>query len=262
MKGSVKLMIAALAVLLTAPAVFAEQLAVAKKVDNVVNEKVLSYLTDRYENAKYTKNYIRSLEEGLVDNGVFLTDSFTAEDVYKKLVQLSKESEKMSSKKEVAGLRAFYYMSKKFQEELGADPSTATMDQYKKFYQLHEDNPIILPTIAIWANHSFDGILPYRHQVTPFWSSPTQVAKMYNTMAEVDHQKAFYNLTAYIMADFHAAYPTFPEGDLEGGPIQYAYTFFAEFAKEGKYAAQDIGKIQCFVNQILQKKGYVVPTTK
>ena len=197
--------------------------------------------------------YVRSLENALAANEVSLLDEkLSSQAFYNELVRLSKEALN-GAVKDKAPLRAFGLMSQKFQEELGVDPSAATMEQYQKFYQLHKSNPIVLPMVAIWANHSIDGLLPYRHQANSFWAIPTQAAKMYNTMAALNREQAYQSLVAYIEEDLKSAYATFPEGDLGESEEVYAHEFFTEFAQAGGYAKQDGAKLEQEVVRLLNE---------
>ncbi|MBO4674583.1 MAG: hypothetical protein J5601_00630, partial [Elusimicrobiaceae bacterium] len=66
--------------------------------------------------------------------------------------------------------------------------SEASIDNYEEFYEaiasrsgMSTARMYILPTMAMWKNRSFMGL---------FYESPQQVAKMYDTMAEIDLQGA------------------------------------------------------------------------
>ncbi len=233
----------------------ASQSAIERRVQQAFNHTIANQPTQKCVQVCEISNleYVRSLENALAANEISLMDeNLSSEAFYNELVRLSKEAQN-GQVKDKAPLRAFALMSQKFQEELGVDPSGATMEQYQKFYQLHKANPIVSPVVAIWANHSIDGVLPYRHQANSFWAFPAQAAKMYNTMAALNHEQAYRSLVSYIEEDFNSAYPTFPEGDLGGSEEEYAHEFFTEFAQAGGFAKQDAAKLEKQVVGLLNR---------
>lgn len=162
---------------------------------------------------------------------------------------------------ETAGSGPFDLLTSLFQELLGGkDPSQASMEEYQEFYEAMKSYPagkLVLPTIAIWKNKTTDGLAPFRHQNSPFWADPEQAAKMYNTMAAVDNEKANQVFEIGISDDFASAYPTFPEGDLEGTPADYAHQFFEIFAKAGGFAKKDAAKLEEFVVTLLKSHNFI-----
>ena len=134
----------------------------------------------------------------------------------------------------------------------------ARLDTYKEFYNAIKDisgketaRNYILPTISIWRNCSYNGLVPSRtDQALDFWYDPQQAGKMYNAMAEVNHEDAKELLEEYLRDDCDSAYPSYPQESL-----QEIKDFFSSFATSGKFAKEDAPKLQDLVLGIIEKKG-------
>lgn len=225
MKNFMKMMTLALALLLTAPAIFAQ----ADWVKNM----------DADISANNTLRYLRSLE-------------LLSDDLYATGDDLSAGYEQLEIISSNEGYIKFDSLKKTFEEEMKKNPFQASIYTYKKFYWNHEKDPIILPTIAMWVNKSFGGILPFRHQKKgAFWNDPALVGKMYNTMAEIDADKTLRNFKAYVKLGFESAYDTFPE---EEKNETFIHTFFEKFKGQGPLAANASAELEEFVNELYQTK--------
>jgi len=133
----------------------------------------------------------------------------------------------------------------------------ARLDTYKEFYNAIKDisgeetaRNYILPTISIWRNCSYNGLVPSRTDETlDFWYDPQQAGKMYNAMAEVNHEDAKQFLKEYLRYDCDSAYPSYPQES-----IQEIKDFFSSFATSGQLAAKDAQELQDFVMGIIEEK--------
>ena len=201
----------------------------------------MSNLKAVYEDAAVSKQYIQDLQEELANRNIDnQSEDYGAYKLgfYDEMAAAANEA--VVKKTEENNLRAFGLMSQKFEKEMGVNPAKATMDQYKAFYNKHSNNPIVLVTIAMWQNRSFEGIAPYRHQGHGFWDEPEQAGGMYETMAQIDPEKALGSMFFYIMDDFSSAYPQFPDmADTTQTQDEYAHEYFTRFAAMGNYAAKD-----------------------
>ena len=141
--------------------------------------------------------------------------------------------------------------------------SEAGIDQYREFYNVVKDisgeftaRTYVLPTMAMWKNRSYLGLAPFRGaEDGNFWENPRQVAKMYNTMAEIDHEDAKLFLKDVIKNDDDGAYPALPEFDEESeNQEQIVQNFFARFAtaKKGSFASNDAEELRDFVLEIIK----------
>lgn len=210
-----------------------------------------------YEDAAaMSKKYITEMQEELANRGI----DNQAEDhgsyklgFYEEMVTAAQKSLNWNLANE-ENLRAFAKLSNKFLEEMNVDPAQASMNQYKQFYNKYSNNPVLLVTIAIWKNHNFEGIAPYRFAGHPFWGEPEQAGGMYDTMAQIDPEKALGSLIYYIVDDFHATYPQFPEmADTDQTQEEYAHEYFTRFATMGKYAAKDANLLEQVVLEQLHR---------
>lgn len=229
-----KLMLAVFAVVLTCPAMaqLSSKAQMRLERDLVRAASAVPSAADYVRGLQY---YLESKDVGCLD-----CDAAEREGVYQKMMTLANEELTSLGKltPEEIDIYALGRLTKMFQEEMDADPSNATVEQYKEFYKRHAENPRALVTIGIWRTHSFQGIFPYRHAWTHFWFEPEQFGRMFSAMAEMDDKVAFLVVLENIKADFDSAYPTFPEGDLKGTAKEYAEEFFTKAAKgHEKFAA-------------------------
>lgn len=265
-----KIMMLLVGFLVAAPFVFARDTGMKTQLETDINMRALLIQFEDKLGTTDTGDYLRNLQEVVSgDNNdeasyrslikTVVTDPTVNDDAYH-FVRLT---------------NLFYYLLNKPKLEIYEGPifdadvddvintvSGAGIDDYQEFYNAVKDisgsataSTYILPTMAIWKNRSYHGIAPFRlEDQNNFWGIPTQVAKMYNTMAKINHEDAINFFKASLESDF-GAYPRLPEYDEESeNEEQVVKHFFDKFAEVGEFAKQDAADFRDAVLNILEAK--------
>lgn len=218
-------------------------------------------------NTSDTVDYIESLDE--VVSEVFLTDDMVnGKTRYVTLVNLSRpEKDPVDLNVTIFGRLTELFWSLLGHSTITQDPSPlpaisqAPLNAYKEFYQAAKNisgeltaRTYVLPTVAIWRNQSYSGIIPTPHgrskgtESFEFWYSPKETAQMYNTMAEIDHADAKQLWEEYVADDIQSLHSTCPKEYPEE-----VHAFFVKFAQGGKFAAQDAKELEDFTMELINQ---------
>lgn len=262
-----KIMMLLAGFLLATPFVFAQEISntgmdTQLNIDHRTREFIQEELENQYPiKLGDARDYIRGLEDA-VNNAI--DGSIPKGARYHILRNIAEQELKKDPKDADPALQLFGRLTEIFQWLLnGEDLSNINLSMKKEFYNAVNNSTVtaaartyLLPTIAMWDAHSYDGFMPYRHQEYSFWDIPEQVAKMYNAMAAINHEDAKLFIKEYITEDFYAAYPTFPEEDIENPNAfkERLDSFFNAFYKEGKFAREDAIEISCFIGKMVIQK--------